>query len=516
LELLDRGGDFADVSSEISYLLAQARYHQNMPLRSVLEALRRAFGADRWERYSPAQGRLVEAEVLIGLRNFSESLRVLDLAEQGPGIAVGAEIEADAAMLRLVALKGIPDTVEFRRVISLAMDHYPRDPRPLEILFLWARDRLPQGAADQALIDLALRRLPLLLDKSPRLAYLAAPFIRDIAEARRLLSAYRAQGPDKESIPISLDLGVIDEWQAVEELFGPEGSAGAGILDKDLILRVWSLLRNQEGRNFFRQYLLRFSGIIAGDADGDGRYEARTRYVNGTVREYFWDADQDGLLEMHISFSSGGSPVSAEQETEGGRIVVQWERYPAVLQAELNGVTYVPRPEDFFFTPIRFSELTGGRGEPGLLYPEVEISQIRLTQRTLVSFALTIIRPSQEFSGGFEHVELDRGIPRRALEMLDGRMVAVTEFTLGRPRLQRLDLDLDGRMETLRRFREGRAAEEGDPLGYEKILEMVETDRDRDGLYEIGEQFLPDGTIIYSWDTDGDGVRDFSEKQKGN
>jgi hypothetical protein len=272
LELLDRGGDFADVSSDISYLLAQARYHQNMPLRSVLEALRRAFGADRWERYSPAQGRLVEAEVLIGLRSFSESLRVLDLAEQGPG--VGAEIGADATMLRLAALKGIPDTVEFRRVLSLAMDHYPRDPRPLEILFLWARDRLPQGAADQALIDLALRRLPLLLDESPRLAYLAAPFIRDLAEARRLLSAYRAQGkPDRESIPISLDLGVIDECQAVEELF----ESGAGLLDKDLIQRVWSLLRNQEGRSFFRQYLLRFSGILAGDTDGDGRYEARTR-----------------------------------------------------------------------------------------------------------------------------------------------------------------------------------------------------------------------------------------------
>jgi hypothetical protein len=79
-----------------------------------------------------------------------------------------------------------------------------------------------------------------------------------------------------------------------------------------------------------------------------------------------------------------------------------------------------------------------------------------------------------------------------------------------------MDLDLDGRMETIRRFREGKAADEADPLGYEQILELVETDRDRDGLYEIGEQFLPDGTIIYSWDTNGDGIRDFSEKRKGN
>ncbi|MDR3248959.1 MAG: hypothetical protein LBT39_09260 [Treponema sp.] len=521
LVLLERGGDFADVSSDISYLLAQARFHENMPLRSVLEALRRAFGADRWEHYSPAPARLLEAEVLIRLRSFSEALRALTLAEQnpGPGIGPDADLGADAAILRLLALKGIPDLLEFRRFLGVTMDRYPRDPRPVEILFSWARDRLPDdrnaaGApTDRTLIDLALRRFPLLVEISPRLGYLAAPFVRDLAEARRLLSAYRALGKaEKESLPVCLDLGIIDEWQAVEELFD---MASDGLLDRDLILRVWSLLRNREGRNFFRQYLLRFSGMITGDLDRDGYYEARTRYVNGTPQEYYWDADQDRLAELHISFSSGGTPVSAEQESEQGqRIFIRWERYPAVLQAELDGIVYVPRPEDFFFTPIRFSELTGGGGEPGLLYPETE--NTRLTQRTLVSFALTIIRPSREFSGGFEHIELERGIPRRATEMLDNRIVAVTEFVLGRPRFQRLDLDLDGRMETIRRFREGRAADEADPLGYETILELVETDRDRDGLYEIGEQFLPDGTIIYSWDTNGDGVRDFFEERKRN
>ncbi|MDR3247261.1 MAG: hypothetical protein LBT39_00620, partial [Treponema sp.] len=165
LETLERGGDFADVSSDISYLLARARYHGNFPLRSVLEALRRAFGADRWTSYSPSQARLLEAEILIGLRSFSEALQVLVLAEQspGPGIEADNEVAANAAMLRLLALKNLPDLVEFRRFLEITMDRYPRDPRPLEILFSWARDRLPDDKirssgnpgtpVDRALID---------------------------------------------------------------------------------------------------------------------------------------------------------------------------------------------------------------------------------------------------------------------------------------------------------------------------------------------------------------------------
>jgi hypothetical protein len=381
-----------------------------------------------------------------------------------------------------------------------------------------------------------------------RLACLAAPFIRDRAEARRLVSACRALGgPERESIPLSLDLGIIDEGQAMEELFAPGDGPGALILDRDLVRRVWSLLRDRESRAAFRRRLLRFSGILTTDADGDGIWEESSRYVEGTVRDYYRDADQDGPEDLRVSFSSGGIPREAwlspggmpegapeavrgdawddtwsgagdaASRFPGGRIYLRWERYPAVLDAELDGVVYVPAPETFFYAPIRFTPLpgddTGIEGEPGLLYPEAELPQIRLTGRTLVSFALSVIRPSLEFPGGLERITMERSVPRRAVETLDGRVVAVTEFVRGQPRIQRVDLDLDGRMETIRRFREGVPGE--DPLAYERIPELVETDRDRDGLYEMGEQFFPDGTSIYSWDTDGDGIRDFFETWTG-
>jgi tetratricopeptide (TPR) repeat protein len=534
LEVLERGGDFADLSSDLSYLLAQTRYRLNLPLPQVLDALGRAFDAGCWERYSFAQACLLEAEIFTALRNYSGALRSLDLAEQGisePRIFSGPEEgrvhagplqedESRAVILRLLALKGLPDLQEFRRSLMSAMNRYPRDPRPVEIAFSWAAGDAGLPEADRALVDLALRRLPLLLDESPRLAYLAAPFIRDTGEARRLVSAYRALGPaEKESLPVSMDLGLINDRQAVEELFEAGSEA---VLERALILRFWSLLGSREGRDLFHQKLLEYSGVISSDSNGDGRNEALVRYSGGIPREYLGDADQDGFPEIRIIFSPEGIPLQGEFTAAGRRIAVQWERYPAVLKAEMGDLTFTAVPEIFFFAPLRFIPLVPGAGgiaplsagEPGILYPEAESGRTGLRAGTLAAYALTIQRPSREFPGALERIEMEQGVPRRAVEILDGKPVAVTDFNLGLPRIQRLDLDLDGRMETVRYFRRSRPADKSEPLDYEKILELVETDRDGDGLYEMGERFLPGGTVEYSWDTDGDGIRDYVETRK--
>jgi hypothetical protein len=81
-----------------------------------------------------------------------------------------------------------------------------------------------------------------------------------------------------------------------------------------------------------------------------------------------------------------------------------------------------------------------------------------------------------------EVVELNQGIPVRAREYAGDLMVSETEFLRGRPQLQRLDLDLDGRIDTVRRFsRNYRAAE---------LEELWDYDRDFD--YTVNVQ---DGTF---------------------
>jgi hypothetical protein len=547
---LERAAAYADISSDISYLLALARAHTGKPRGAVLEALKRASEARRWNRYAPEDALCLEAETLIVLRNFSGALNIL--AGLSPG--------ADQAVLRLRALRGLPDTNEFRRVLGETLERYPRDPRPALLFFEYARGKIPEGT-DQTLMDLALSRLPYLVEAEPRLAFLAAPFVKDREKARRLLEAYRGvHDPLPASVPVSLSLGLIGEAEAIEEFFAGiaagttlaagnspgAGSAGAAepLMDRDLALELFSLFNDDESRALFRERLLRFSGLVTADDDRDGFPESRARYWDGSIGEYTWDADQDGLAELRIVFDPGANPRWAEQivlpdadstgtardpagdahlpgervfavpvrDEDRTRALIFWERYPGVLRSELEGVTYIPPPGEFLFNPIRFTGLAGEGTGQGLPWPVYEPLNVSISRRTLVSFSVTIRRPGGEFEGAVEWIDLRRGIPLRAAEILDGRPVSITEFSQGKPVIQRLDLDLDGRMETIRRFSAAGDENPGENLpDYKKILEFSESDWDGDGIFETGEQYLSDGTVVYSWDMDGDGVREYSE-----
>jgi hypothetical protein len=479
------------------------------------------------------------------MRNYSGALASLAAVPAG----------ADAAQKRLLALKGLAENaavngtvyplapVEFRRSLLEAMDRYPRDPRPLKIFFEYARNRNPDVSAwtadgDRNLLELALRRLPFVLERDADLAWMAAGFIRDSGEVRRLLSAYRAGGlspgpngdfhPNPGSIPPALNLGLIDDAGAVEELFAPEPEL---VIPADLILSVSDLLRGEAGRDLFAQKLLAFTGVITGDEDRDGIAESRAVYREGTISEYTYDADQDGLPELRIFFDSGGIPRRAEQaalpdieagqkglpvkESDRVKSLIQWERYPSILQAELGGISYIPRPGEFQFAPVAFIELAGSKRYSGLLYPRRERLYPAISRRSLVSFAAHIEKPGAEFAGAIEVFDLDRGIPLRAAEILNGREVSVTEFENGLPVLQRLDLDMDGRMETIRRFRRPPPGWE-EYFNYRSLLASSESDWNADGLFETAEMYLEDGSVVYSWDMNADGVREYSELKTGN
>ena len=456
LAALERASDFADVSSDISYLLALARSHENKPRGTILEALKKALYVNSWNIYDAEAARLLMAEQLIVLRAYQEALHELSMVKKSPR-------EAELSLRALVT--SLPE--EFRRYMTHTLDRYPRECGPVRVFFDFLKNedaagRNP-GKDDLELLELVIRRLPALLLKDPELAWIAAPFMRDSAEAKRLVSAYRAiNKPLPSSLPAALRLGAIDEETALEELFASSS------LDKALVSELWDLLRREEAREYFRRNLLSFTGVITEDADRDGFPEISVEYAGGMIKQYTYDADQDGHPDLTVFFEAGdprraltfvppenSGPKNSGYESSRREVSVRWERYPAVLEAELNGARFVPRPFAFNYSPLEFAEMWGS----GLLFPKRDALSPPLTRRILVMNALRILRPSLEFSGGTEVVELAQGIPIRAREyvLLPGStgdlLVSETEFVRGRPQLQRLDLDLDGHIDTVRHFR---------------------------------------------------------------
>jgi hypothetical protein len=539
-EALERAADFSGVSSDISYLLALVRARGGENRGAILEAIGRACEANRWSSYSEAQARLLEADQLIALRRYSAALTALERAGES----------ADAATLRLAALRGRAETGEdtpawtaagtagFLRQMLDTMNRYPRDSRPLRLLFEYERGRNP-GEMDQALVDLALRRLPHLIETDTELGWMAAPFIRDRAEAGRLVAAYRAGGiartgtanfwPNPASIAPALELGLISEEAAAGELFSaPVTPNGTGTIDRAWILAVSDLIHGAEGRKLFAEQLLSFTGIIIADDDRDGYPESRAQYRDGMLQEYSFDADQDGLADFSLFFGAGDvrwaeqtAPPEAAAGTSalpaipvksGGlpKALILWERYPAVQRVMLDNTIYLPAPDSFQFAPVRFVELAGGGGYPGLHYPRWNVDAPRINRRSLAAASVTIQRPSVEFRGAQEQIYLKDGIPFRAEEILNGIAVSETIFEKGWPVIQYLDLDLDSRMETVRRFRRPPSGG-ADPLQYRWYIESIERDFNGDGKFEYGEVYRADGSVVYSWDMDGDGIREYSE-----
>jgi len=532
---LERAADYADVSSDISYLLALARFNTNQSRGSVLQAVEKALQTRRWNRYSEAEARLLKAGQLIALRRYSAALDALAIFQP---VAVET---ADAAMLRLTALKGLVNggavvySMEFRRRMSEAMNRYPRDTRWLRVLFdyanyAYADGRKPQ-AEDISIIELALERLPFLLPKDPELAWIAAPFINDIEKARQTLADYRSgtSKPNPASLASALNLGLLDDIDAIDELFTPASaaaSAAAFVFDRDLLVNVWKLLRSEEGRDYMARKLKTFSGTITEDEDHDGYLESRSVYKNGVLAEYHYDDDQDRLVDLTIVFNSGkpqwarmpGNPIWTG---EYGRpywfmpslpVDVYWESYPSVQRAVLENELYLPAPGDYKYGPLGFVELCASDSTPGLIYPQKYPFLEEITRRELASYAVSVQQPSADFSGGTEYVYLKNGIPVNAEVILNKKTVSFTEFENGRPVTQWLDLDLDGRMETVRHFRRdlfagasalnwdelrGRLLRSGTDL--RQLLESSESDWNGDGKFESGELYREDGTVVNKW-----------------
>jgi len=458
---LERASDFSDVLSDISYLLAIARFKEKESPRSVLAVLDKAVKTGNWVHYSEAKARFLQAEQFLILRNFSDVLNSLDAYKNAAGD------NAESVLLRLAALKRIGNSAQFRDCMAEALNLYPRDPRFLRVFFNFAGSKPLDEAADSAfseLLETILQRLPFLVELDPDLAWMAAPYLSDTEEARRLVAAYRSGSlgsmpgrrfnANTASIIPALNLGLLDDIDAIDELFNVTSGASGCFLDKDLIIRIANLLRSNEGRDLLAEKLHSFTGEITTDDDADGIVESRAVYQKGILQEFYSDADQDSIYDIVILFNAGEINLAetfALPVKDFGRLptVILWERYPFVHQAVLGKETYLFAPASFRFVPVDYIELCASDNYAGLLFPQINPLFQGVTQHMLASFAVSVQRPSEEFEGGVELMLLEKGMPVRSEVTLNGRIVSVTVFLNGKPLLKRMDLDMDGRIETI-------------------------------------------------------------------
>lgn len=473
--ILTRASDFAGVSSDLSYYLALSRRKLGRPIGSVLDAVNRSLESGRWSIRSADDARLLAAECYLDVCAYDEALSVL---EEGAA-------DADSVFLALRALRGSGDTARFRQRLREALASFPRDARFLRLVFETAGPG-PADDADERLVALALERVPFLLESDRFLAVCAAPYVRDLESRRRFVAAYRAVPPVSEkSIPIALELGLLRDRDAVEELFSLSS------IDAALLSDTYARLRDQDARSSFDRKAARFTGTLSVDSNADDRPEALVDYVEGETAAFSYDADQDGLLEWKIFFSDGlpsrASIVLSVEKTAGDLTVparpvadservradLKWERYPYVESITVGSSTFRFSPVGFPFAPVRLIPLYP---ESSVFLPKIDFVAPRLTERSLYSSVSVLERPGSLMAGSTERCEYSAGTILRSTETVRGATLAATQYRDGFPVVRRMDLDLDGRIETIARFKQNTFE-----------IGSTETDFDGDGVFEKDE-----------------------------
>lgn len=437
---LIRSLDYADVSSDIPYLLAVARRRLSRPVSSALAAVRLSLAASRFRQYSREEAILLQADCLVVMRAFEEARMVLALLPNGP----------DRLYLSIKAAAGLADWNRFRELLRTAIEAHPHDPRFLRLLFKHAGPG-PGASLDARLMDVALKRLPFLIEADPVLTVWAAPFIADLAERKRVIAAYRAAAPDPvaASLPLAVSLGLLDEEDAASELFA------AAEIDISVLRSLHAALRSPRAREKVTSLLKAFAGTIVDDSDGDEVAETTIAYRDGLPVSLSYDADQDGLMELTLEFADGlpiHGRVAFGVDSAGDRSYADltWERFPFVASTRAAAAVYYFPPAGFPFAPVRFAPILP---YASVLYPEIESPLARLTERSLLSFASALERAGTLAPGAIERIEYRAGVPLRAVETVGGITASITDFEDGYPVLTRLDRDLDGRFDATKRYR---------------------------------------------------------------
>ncbi|MDR2509594.1 MAG: hypothetical protein LBC77_03000 [Spirochaetaceae bacterium] len=451
---LIRAQDWAADSSDLSFELARVREELKRPRRSIIAALDRALSAKYWTRRSENEALLAKSEQLLALMDYYGTLSLLERAEDSA--------EKERAVLK--ALSALKRDSAFRTRFREAQARYGEE--FFDIALDWAAGIERPTEEDRALIDDVVRRV-MRSERHSALLYRAAPFIYDTALARGLLSAaYMSKNlpPPVETLPAMLNLGVIGEEAAIDILF----SAKKPVLDEGILRSVYMLLRTEEARILFEREIAAFTGGISRDKNKDGIYDALTIYSYGLPVRVDYDGKQEREVKASVKFTAG-EPAEAIL----GEFTLDYGIYPAVEKASEQNTAFYFIPDTFFYAPVHFERLAG---EDSPLYPVFDEGASPVNAKMLYAFAYVVERPSVEFSGAVEELRLVNGVVISAVERFDGRRVSQTIYKDGRPLRQNADLDLDGRLETIRYFVQNDTGE--------TEIDYIEVDWTGNGVYE--------------------------------
>ncbi|HUX40996.1 MAG TPA: hypothetical protein VMV83_07520 [Rectinemataceae bacterium] len=475
-------------NSDLHYIVARASYATNGDVEMALNEVEASLASNSFVRYGRDDAIAFESELLIKLRRWNDALSLLETADNLPN--------ADIELYKIRAFLGLGDTKAALGGFESARAFWPQDLR-FARLFLQFWKEGPTDAS-RKIADAIVRSVTDGSFDDPTLTAMAIPFIPDQRDRKSVLMALRAAKGGVASLE-ALRYGLIDVKTAIDEILPPTNS----LVRRSDIEGLASLV-GPTGMKELSDRLAAFSGRVAEDRDSDGATDSITVYKDGQAVEWDLDADQDGVNELVVNFRFG-LPLTAFWKPDGAAFDFTWNRWPMLASAKrhviatADGELSIPSaPGSAATTPIfgtvdrEWSLADGALSWAPLTFrnfPSADSAFVLVdrgavappSERALVASATSMILHR---SDGDLEITLRSGLALRGVLSAAGRPKAIFSYEKGRPLLEILDQDGDGRFES--RLRLDPSSDPSDPL----VL-SYESDVDGDGIYEYKEELVP-------------------------
>lgn len=466
-------------SSEALYLSARISLRSQENTRKGIESLRKAIAADTWSTTNPDTASQELAGVLVRIGSLAEAVLTLQrLVAREPEDPENILLLAEA-----FSKNGRGDLAE--KTAAAGLKQFPKT-EGLSLLSSRLAEARGNLDAARSFAAAGLRELP---DSMPLL--LRSAVLEPDPERRvRAVDDYLSRGGKEPLAPVlGMEAGPKDPEKYLSAFI-----ANGGLSRLDLTRRVALATAGASAlASSFQAELARFTGRRDLDIDGDGFYEERWQYQNGTPVMWIRDANEDGIPEHSAAFSSG-AVASLTVPSGGAKLTFHYETYPfldTAAEADAAETRTYSLASHSLGCPLLDSATSG------LPEPEIRPQFIVPTRGEILTAAFR----EEDYPAGssllLRRIDLAAGQRQYMEEDLnrDGVMDHKVWYTAGHPVRGLRDLPGSGG-EVSETYRDGK-------------LSGIRADTDGDGKVDYAERYS--AATVRLWDYNEDGVWDARE-----
>lgn len=529
---------YDDKIADLWYLRAVSQMNLGEKKSKIMPLVETALTDAEWVDYNRDGARILYSDILCSCRQFVQSLSVLDTE---PFI-----YSADAEYIRAKAYYSLGDDESVKKArtrLDAARRVYPADSRFAELFYTYEYQILRKNnfiSADvRSLADAFSLMIPLYKNMNNELEIYAAIFASDEKVGKkeskkvRMLKAFNSKKLKSPLYAIeALKAGLLDEDSALDYFYK--------FSDKSVELSVLedfaSLLKNEQAKKEFSEYLNSYNGTITIDTDGDLTPNLTVVYKRGRPEVISYDENQDDEKEW-VANCDFGVPLKILL-TENA-LELEYSAWPYIAAANYRmaekhaDLRFVLIAETLSWTPFLIEPDKSINSSLGsdFFIPALSKASTSVFGQDLLRSALSYSIPSKERDGAVIQVSLLNGVAQIASYSVGDKIYAMAQFENGIPVSRKLDVDGDGLFETSEYYGFSTDGTEkfistndemqimtnlfGSPAyGTGFYVKKITVDRNGDTIPDFTEEYLPatEGAKIpgkiSSWDTDGDGEWD--------